>query len=56
MNGARATPWEGLVHCTGTVLDMEAVEAYQHRIVRKDHYNHSVWLAKTPDINDDAGG
>ena len=26
MNGARTTPWEGLVHCTGTVLDMEAVE------------------------------
>ena len=26
MNGARTTPWEGLVHCMGTVLDMEAVE------------------------------
>ena len=26
MNGARTTSWEGLVHCTGTVLDMEAVE------------------------------
>ena len=26
MNGARTTPWEGLVHRTGTVLDMEAVE------------------------------
>ena len=26
MNGARTTPWEGLVHCTGIVLDMEAVE------------------------------
>ena len=37
MNGARTTPWEGLVHCTGTVLDMEAVEdideAYLHRRV-----------------------
>ena len=40
MNGARTTPWEGLVHCTGTVLDMEAVE----------DIDEACWLAITVDV------
>ena len=40
MNGARTTPWEGLVHCTGTVLDMEAVE----------DIDEACWLTITVDL------
>ena len=41
MNGGRTTPWEGLVHCTGTVLDMEAVE----------DIDEACWLTITVDVS-----